>query len=371
MNKKLSCKTVIALMMVAVLFCLLADGLSIGTGNVLTVHAMTCVDKEKPTLNAAISNGLLNIKAQDIESGIKVIYVNGYEFADLTNGTLNVRLQQFDAGYQYFTIQAMDYAGNMSEVYKITNPYYTDPKDGSNGSQGNPAEQLPIDATPTKLTSAMASVTEHIKVNNNEAKEIVEKANTKTLNENNVKEDAEVEKSKEFYTIQTKTDKVFYLIIDRDGEEEVVYFLTEISENDLLNVTTDNSETLPKNSAALESAIPVKESALPNNNVEQMDKEESEKELAVDRENTNTKDVGLKVEGEVPAQTSNLMTTYIIMGVIAVLVVGGGYYFKVVKVKKEQFIDEDEDEEEEIYDEEENEDTEDDFFNQTDSEEVE
>ena len=64
-------------------------------------------------------------------------------------------------------------------------------------------------------------------------------------------------------------DKVFYLIIDRDGEEEMVYFLTEITENDLLNATSDNSETLPKNSAALESAIPTEEGALPNNNGEQ------------------------------------------------------------------------------------------------------
>ncbi len=49
----------------------------------------------------------------------------------------------------------------------------------------------------------------------------------------------------------------------------MVYFLTEVTENDLLNVTANNSETLPKNSAALESAIPVTEGALPNNNGEQ------------------------------------------------------------------------------------------------------
>ena len=40
------------------------------------------------------------------------------------------------------------------------------------------------------------------------------------------------------------------------------------SENDLLNTTADNSETLPKNSAALESAIPTKDSALSNNNAD-------------------------------------------------------------------------------------------------------
>ena len=89
----------------------------------------------------------------------------------------------------------------------------------------------------------------------------------KSESEDTGKEDSE--QGKEFYTIQTASDKVFYLIIDRDGEEEMVYFLTEITENDLLNATSDNSETLPKNSAALESAIPVSESALSNNNVEQ------------------------------------------------------------------------------------------------------
>ena len=81
---------------------------------------------------------------------------------------------------------------------------------------------------------------------------------------------------KEFYTIEAASGKVFYLIIDRDGQEEMVYFLTEITENDLLNVTTDNSETLPKNSAALESQIPVTESALPNNNTDIDDTHEVE-----------------------------------------------------------------------------------------------
>lgn len=337
-------------------------------------RAMTCFDKEKPTLNAAVSDGLLSIKAHDTDSGIKVIYVNGYEFTDFTNGTLNIRLQQFDAGYQYFTIQAMDYAGNMSEVYKTANPYYTDPEAESDGSEENPAEQLPVDAAPTKPTNATANVTEHIKVdsNGNEVKENTQKADTETVDgESTDAEGEEAERGKEFYTIQTRTDKVFYLVIDRDGEEEVVYFLTEISENDLLNVTTDNSETLPKNSAALESAIPVTEGALPNNNGEQTDTENPVEELPEDGENADTEEPGTEGEGETPAQTSNPMATYIIIGVIAVLGIGGGYYFKVVKGKKEQFIDEEEDEEEEIYEEEENEDSEDDFFDQTDDEEVE
>ncbi len=100
-----------------------------------------CFDFTKPTLNAAVSDGLLSVQAHDTDSGIKAVYVNGYEFAELTNGVLNIRLQQFDAGYQYFTISAMDNAGNMSEVYKTANPYYTDPEK-EDSSEKNPAEQL-------------------------------------------------------------------------------------------------------------------------------------------------------------------------------------------------------------------------------------
>lgn len=85
----------------------------------------------RPTLNAAVSDGLLSIQVHDTDSGAKAVYVNGYEFTNLTNGTLNIRLQQFDAGYQYFTISALDNAGNMSEVYKTANPYYKDPADAS------------------------------------------------------------------------------------------------------------------------------------------------------------------------------------------------------------------------------------------------
>ena len=175
------------------------------------------------------------------------------------------------------------------------------------------------------------------------------------------------EKGKEFYTIQTANEKVFYLIIDRDGDEEMVYFLTEISENDLLNTTTENNETLPKNSAALESAIPVSGGALDNNNVEGEQAEGTEN--AAKGDGTEENPEGTEVSGEEMTK-ENSMTTYIILGMIAVAVIGF-YYFKVIR-KKEDFLDEDEEEDDEEYEEEEeeNEDTKDDFFEQTeDSEE--
>ena len=334
-----------------------------------------CFDFTKPTLNAAVSDGLLSVQAHDTDSGIKAVYVNGYEFTDLTNGVLNIRLQQFDAGYQYFTISAMDNAGNMSEVYKTANPYYTDPEK-EDSSEKNPAEQLPVNAQATKPSSATAQVTEHTKTDSDgntvselspaeQKKQAMAEAAASEKEENS----ADSEKSgkgKEFYTIQTASEKVFYLVIDRDGDDEVVYFLTEVTENDLLNVTTDNSETLPKNSAALESAIPVTEGALPNNNGEQ-EKEEEPTEEATEEGN------GEAVEEPEPEPVKeNPAATYIILGIAAVAAIGGGYYFKVVKGKKEEFLDEDDDEddEEEEYDddEEENEDKEDDFFDSKDGE---
>ena len=329
-----------------------------------------CFDFTKPTLNAAVSDGLLSVQAHDTDSGIKAVYVNGYEFKELTNGVLNIRLQQFDAGYQYFTISAMDNAGNMSEVYKTANPYYTDPEK-ADGNEKNPAEQLPVNAQATKPSSATAQVTEHTKtdsdgntVSENSLAEQKKQAMAEASASEKAEESGEKEKSetgKEFYTIQTASEKVFYLIIDRDGEEEMVYFLTEVTENDLLNVTADNSETLPKNSAALESAIPVTEGALPNNNGETEKEEEPAEESAEDGEEENTEEP----EPEPEKTGENPMATYAILGIVAVAAIGGGYYFKVVRKKKEEFLDEDDDEddeEEEYEDDGENEDNEDDFF---------
>jgi len=263
---------------------------------------------------------------------------------------LNIRLQQFDAWYEYFTISAMD-----------TDPEKTD------GNEKNPAEQLPVNAQATKPSSATAQVTEHTKTDSDgntisqtpeeQKKEEFAKADAAEKAESGDKEKEQSEQGKEFYTIQTASDKVFYLIIDRDGEEEMVYFLTEITENDLLNVTSDNSETLPKNSAALESAIPTGEGALPNNNGEMPEDTQQAEEDTEDVENTEDVESTEETEPEEKAAEPNPVISYILMGALAIAFIGGAYYFKVVRKKKEDFI-EDEDEDEEDDEEYENEDEE-------------
>ena len=243
---------------------------------------ITCFDTGKPTLNAAVNNGSLTVETNDDESGVKAVYVNGFEFTDLTDGTLNIRMQQFDTGYEYFTIRAMDYAGNMSDTYKVKNTYYK-AKDAS----GKDAKVLPDSAEATKPAQAVADVTEHVKTDDagNTLADPFSGANysgetlsgnskadekKKALAEADAEEGKKAEtvpgRGREFYTIESKSGKVFYLVIDRNNDEEKVHFLTDITENDLLNVTEDNSSTIPQNAAFNENGDPTMESALPNNN---------------------------------------------------------------------------------------------------------
>lgn len=301
-------------------------------------RAIVCFDRTKPTINASVSDGLLTIQAIDSDSGIKVIYVNGHEFTEgITNGTLNIRLQEFDSNYEYFTIQAMDKAGNMSEVYRTQNPYYKDPEMEDDGS----VPSLPENATPTEPTTAQAQVTEHVTTNGNgnaitpypssgssssyssysssdkdddddEDKDKTSSSETRYI-EN-------TERGKEFYTIQTESEKVFYLIVDRNGENETVFFLTEVSERDLLNVT-ETSETLPQNTAVPESAIPQPETITITNNpvTEELPaEEEPEEEETQDEEQTEEEETEVKKKGGILS-----WIVLILLGGIA----GGAYYF--------------------------------------------
>lgn len=298
-----------------------------------------CFDTVKPTLNAAVNDGLLSIQGIDNDSGIKAIYVNGYEFTKLTNGVLNIRLQQFDTGYQYFTLQAVDLAGNMSEVYKTSNPYYEDPtveKDSSDTSQ-SAASQLPVSATATDPTNAKATVTEHT-TDTGSVSGSKSDAESTTGTDNATTEDSEG--GKEFYTITTKSDKVFYLIIDKDQTENNVYLLTEAEENDLLNFTESDTDTLPQNSAVVESALPSDSSTINTDKSTTEADNESEPGTETEKGTDATKEV------PEPKESSNT-GTYLIMA-IALFGVGGAYYYlKFIKGKRETF-DDDFDEDEEV-----------------------
>lgn len=307
-----------------------------------------CFDQTKPILSAAAKNGVLIIRGTDEESGVAAIYVNGNEFTELTDNTLKVRLQRADTSYQYFTLQVRDNAGNLSETYQVANPYYENSDAVSNPSDGTGTEEnnnsLPVDASPTAPTSATATVTDYqstVSDTSSGETETTETPDTEiAISDTDIGRiqgdivSSTVKGGKEFYTIRTKSGKIFYLIVDMDKTDDNVYLLTEVGENDLLNFTDSDTVTLPQNQAVMESSLPLEiVDQEPETEPEEKEPEEEAKPAERTRNNSGT----------------------ILLMVLALVGVGGGYYFlKFVRGKKESFEydDEDEDEEETAYEEE-------------------
>ena len=310
---------------------------------------ISCFDKEAPTLNASVSEGILEVVAKDSLSGIKSVIVNGYEYTDLKDGKLTIRLSQFDGGYEKFYVEATDKAGNKSAKYTVKNPYY---KSKDSDSDYNPATELPVDTEPTDIGDAVGEVTGHIVTD--EDGNVIDSDKEAEIRETGIGLDEESEgytepvEAREFYTITTESGKVFYLIIDNKSGKEIVRFLTDITENDLLHVTKNNSQSLPRNSAAKDSGVDIKESAIGvdapvedgYSDTRQMTDEEVKKADEEQAEPTPTPEP----QKETSFIKKNM--SYIVMGGIALVVIIAGYYFKVVKKRREDSSEDDAEEEE-------------------------
>ena len=114
------------------------------------------------------------------------------------------------------------------------------------------------------------------------------------------------EGGKEFFTISTKSGKIFYLIIDNEKSQDNVYFLTEASERDLMNFTLSDTVTLPE----------------VNTVYAEPEKKEPVKEEQADNQKEEEKEV------EMPEDKSPL-GSYLLIGLLAVGVGAAGYYFKI------------------------------------------
>lgn len=113
--------------------------------------------------------------------------------------------------------------------------------------------------------------------------------------------------ARQFITFKTKSGKTFHLIINHDEEGQNVMLLTEVSEDDLLNMV-EKKEKPKEEVKKIEEPMPV----------EEIKKEEPKKE--------ESKGGGY----------------YIFLGIIVLAVVGAGYYFKIYKKKQEDDAEEDE-----------------------------
>lgn len=115
--------------------------------------------------------------------------------------------------------------------------------------------------------------------------------------------------ARQFITFQTKNGKTFYLIINHDEDSENVMLLTEVSEDDLLNMV-EKKET-PKQEITKEE--PVKE--------EKPEKKEEKSNLG----------------------------TYIILSLVIAGALGAGYYFKVVRKKEDKVLEAFEEEDDDFF----------------------
>ena len=265
----------------------------------------------------------------DTESGVDVVYINGYSYTPDENGIVSIRLEKFDATYQNFYVYALDKAGNPSTVYTIANPYWTDPNaetDDDDEEKENPADSLPDNATPQTTGESKAEVTS---VTDEDGEDITNEV-----------------KGKQFYSIITADGQQYFLVIDMTaaqskstdtentafaGEGSVtknnnpnngtVYFLTSVSNQNLLNFTNDGEQTLPHNSIATANGIdPYTMTPIAKGT-------DTKEKVVEDATESDAEEIKKEDKGE---SGSGMLMYIIIFGVVAVVIVG----YKLMTAKK-------------------------------------
>lgn len=186
--------------------------------------------------------------------------------------------------------------GNTSEATKpSTNPPKKTPlvKGGNTKAVNNLA---------TQENKARGSVIENVDRN---GKDITPSGDTEKDKENPVD-------VRQFLTFQTKSGKTMHLIVDHSSNQDNVRLLTEVGEQDLLNMIESEDKNTIK--------------------VEEPKKEEVKKE--------EPKTVPVKEEKK------SGIGSFLIVALVIGGVVGAGYYFKVVKAKEDKMLEDFEEDDE-------------------------
>ena len=327
---------------------------------------VTCMDRTAPTVRAVLDGGKLCIEARDNRSGIASILVDGKEYAASDEKTMSVTVDKLDAGKEQVTVQAVDKAGNRSAVTTVDNPNYQPPKEDTEPEADTPAPSptpTPVVTTPPASTTTKPSGTpqqpgssQQVNQPNTSTAENTgastskgtsvsasadpetEDADTTPRGENaltpdgqgTVVDNADEAAGKEFFTITTADDNIFYLIIDRQRDSENVYFLNAVTEEDLLALAEPSED-------GGESAVPDPEPVCT-----------CEVKCEAGVVDTDCPVCTLSLEdcaGEAPApaeespaepeQESSGAGLYVVIALVALAVGGAGYYFKIYKPKHE------------------------------------
>ena len=174
-------------------------------------------------------------------------------------------------------------------------PNKLEAKDPENGKQGSNEEKSTNKGIATLPGEARATVTEDVDNANNAYP--IHHGNETEAN------DQFSADARQFISFKTKSGKVFHLIINHDEQDQNVMLLTEVSEDDLLNMV-EQKESKPE-----------------------ITKEEPEKEESKEEQKPK------KME------ESGSMGSYVLLIFVVVLVMAVAYYFKVVKKKEAEAVE--------------------------------
>ena len=174
-------------------------------------------------------------------------------------------------------------------------PNKLEAKDPENGKQGSNEEKNTNKGIATLPGEARATVTEDVDNANNAYP--IHHGNETEAN------DQFSADARQFISFKTKSGKVFHLIINHDEQDQNVMLLTEVSEDDLLNMV-EQKESKPE-----------------------ITKEELEKEESKEEQKPKT------------MEENGSMGSYILLIFVVVLVMAVAYYFKVVKKKEAEAVE--------------------------------
>ena len=152
------------------------------------------------------------------------------------------------------------------------------------------------------------------------------------------------QQEKQFITLQSKNGNVFYLVIDRNGDEENVYFLNLVDEADLMALMEEAEDGTTTTTAPATCSCKDKCAVgVVNTDCEICRTEMSEcagKESGVVLEHTEP-DVPDTTDEEKPK--NNNFGTILILVVLGAIIAGGYFYFKIYKPKREAAANDEED----------------------------
>ena len=174
-------------------------------------------------------------------------------------------------------------------------PNKLEAKDPENGKQGSNEEKSTNKGIATLPREARATVTEDVDNANNAYP--IHHGNETEAN------DQFSADARQFISFKTKSGKVFHLIINHDVQDQNVMLLTEVSEDDLLNMV-EQKESKPA-----------------------ITKEDPEKEESKEEQKPKT------------MEESGSMGSYVLLIFVVVLVMAVAYYFKVVKKKEAEAVE--------------------------------